>query len=93
METIEAHVGEMETQLSRWGTALDELAAKTDLAAAEAKLDYHRRIDDLKARYGVAQMKLNELRTAESAEEWEIVRASIEKTWDELELAFERLHG
>jgi hypothetical protein len=97
METMEDHVGametQMETQLSHWGAKLDEFAAKADLAAAQSKLDYRERIDALKAKYRLARTKLDELKTAESSQEWEVIQAGIESTWNELEIAFEELTG
>lgn len=93
METMEDHVGEMEAQLSQWGAKLDELVAKADLTAAQARLDHRVRIDELKAKYRLAQAKLDELKAAESSEQWEIIQAGVETTWNELELAFEALTG
>lgn len=93
METMELHVAKMETQLLQWGAKLDELVADADGAAAEAKLAYHKRVDDLKAKYRVAHTKLDELKTAESSETWEIIQAGVANTWDELEVAFEKLSG
>jgi hypothetical protein len=91
METMERHVTEMETQLLRWGAMLDELVAKADEDAAVAKLDYHRRVDALKAKYRVAQTKLDALKTAESSEASEVMQEGVENTWNELEVAFDEL--
>lgn len=93
METMELHVREMETQLLRWGAMLDELVAKSDVDAALARFDYHKRVDDLKAKYRVARTKLDELKTAESSEAWESIQAGVESTWGELEVAFNKLSG
>ncbi|HEY3493933.1 MAG TPA: hypothetical protein VGK73_04575 [Polyangiaceae bacterium] len=93
METMELHVAKMETQLSQWGEKLDQLVAKADVAAVEATLDYHKRVDELKGKYQLARAKLDELKTAESSEKWEIIQAGVESTWNELELALTKLTG
>jgi len=90
METMAAHVGKMETRLKEWGAQLDELVAKGHEASAEAKIDYRKRIDDLKAKHQAAQAKLEELKTAGS-EKWETFKAGVESAWNELEVAFKKM--
>jgi hypothetical protein len=90
MEDRQAHVGKMETRLKKWGAKLDELVAKADGAGADAKVDTLKRIDDLKAKHQVAQARLDELRTT-SGEKWETVKTGVERAWNDLEAAFEKL--
>ena len=90
METREAYTGKMEIRLSRWGHRLDKLTAKAELAGAEAKVDYHQRLDALKANYQAAQAKLVELKAA-GEESGEIIKEGVEKAWNELEIAFKKL--
>ena len=90
MEKLETHVGKMETQLGQWGAKLDELVAKAEEAGTEAKSDYRKHIDDLKAKHQVAQAKLDELRAAGS-EEWETFKVGVESACNELEAAFKKL--
>jgi hypothetical protein len=92
METREAHVGKMEAQLQQWGAKLDELAAKAEAVGADAKLDYRKRIDDLRAKHQAAQARLHELKTAGSTR-WEAFKASAESARNELEIAFKKLTG
>jgi hypothetical protein len=90
METTGAKVGKMEKQLKEWGARLDELTAKADEAGTRAKGDYRKRVDDLRAKYQVAQSKLDELRTAGS-EKWETLKTGVESAWSDLEVAFKKL--
>jgi hypothetical protein len=90
METREAHVGKMEAQLKQWGAKLDELAAKAEEVGAGTKLDYRKRIDDLRAKHEAAHARLHELKTAGSAR-WEALKASAESAWNELEIALKKL--
>lgn len=90
MGSVEDNVGRMETQLKQWGAKLDELIAKADEAGTAAKIDYRKRIDDLKAKHLAATAKLDELKVAGS-EKWETFKSGIESAWGELETAFKKL--
>jgi hypothetical protein len=90
METVEAHVGKMEAELERWGAKLDELTAKADAAGTEAKIDYRRRLDDMREKYDAAQAKLVQLRIAGTGK-WQMFQGDIETAWLELEAAFRKL--
>jgi hypothetical protein len=90
METVEAHVGKMEAELKSWGAKLDALVAKADAAGTGAKIDYRRRLDDVTARYEVAQSKLHKLQAAGSGK-WDTFKADIESAWSDLETAFKKL--
>jgi hypothetical protein len=90
MEETEARVGKMAAQLEHWGAKLDKLAARADKAGTDAKADYHKRLDDLKAKVQVGQAKLVELKAA-SGEKWETIKTGAEAVWNEIEVAFEKL--
>jgi ribosome-associated translation inhibitor RaiA len=89
-DSVEENVGKMETQLKKWGAKLDELIAKADEASTEAKVDYHKRVDELKAKHQAATAKLDELKAAGS-EKWDSFKTGIESAWSELETAFKKL--
>ena len=90
MEKIEARVGEMEVQLREWGVKLEELLAAAELAGAEAKAEYCKRLDGLRAKHQAVRAKLEELRAAGSGK-WETLEAGVEGAWRELDDAFRRL--
>ena len=89
METVEAHVGKMEAELKQWGARLDKLLAKVDAAGTGAKVDYRKRVDELKEKYNVAQA-FGELKAAGSAK-WDTFKGGVESAWSELEKAFAKL--
>ena len=90
MEGPEGHVGKMEAQLSRWGAKLDGLVAKAEKAGTEMKIDQRKRLDDLKAKYQIAQSKLGELKAAGN-EKWATLKTGVENAWKDLEAAFKKL--
>jgi hypothetical protein len=90
METVESHVGKLESQLRTWGARLDEMVAKVEAASTEAKGDYRKRLDELKKKYKVAESRFGELKRAGSGK-WETFRGGIESAWNDLERAFRKL--
>ena len=90
MEKMEPHVGKMEAQLRQWGAKLDELLATAEAAGTEAKADYRKHIDELRAKHQAAQAKLDELKAAGS-DKWETLKAGVEGAWNELDVAFKKL--
>jgi hypothetical protein len=90
METVEAHVGKMETELKQWGTRLDNLLAMADVVGSAAKVDYRQRLDDLKEKYVTAEKRFAELKAAGNAK-WETMQGAVEAAWSELATAFTKL--
>jgi hypothetical protein len=90
METVEAHVGKLEAELRSWGVRLDKLLAKADAAGTGAKIDYRKRLDDLKEKYVTAATKFAELKIAGRGK-WDTLKGGVETAWRELETAFTRL--
>ena len=90
MQMVEANAGRMEAQLRNWGVKLDKVIAKAEAAGTEVKVDYRKGVDDLKAKYKVAQSKFDECRAAGSAK-WGIFKTGLEAAWSDLETAFKKL--
>jgi hypothetical protein len=87
---MEANVEKMEEQLKRWAAQIDGLAAKAHKAGAQAEIEYRLSIDDLKAKRVIAQLKVDEFKTAGS-EKWDGFKAGIELAWRDIEDAFQEL--
>jgi hypothetical protein len=90
MASSEKRVAKLEERLRHWGAKLDELVTKADRIDAEAKLEYHERVDEFRAKQRKAQLLLAELDAAGS-EKWKYLRSGIESSWSELESAFKEL--
>lgn len=86
----EAYQEKIEAQLKEWSARLTELKAKADQATADAKLEMHKQIDDLRARKEAAQQKLNDLK-ATGSEKWENLKAGSEKAMEDLKDAWEKI--
>lgn len=90
MEPVESHLGKLETQLRTWGARLDEMVARADAARTPASGDYRKRLDEVKAKYKVAETRFGELRKAGGAK-WETFQGGIESAWSDLDIAFRKL--
>jgi chromosome segregation ATPase len=90
MDKQKTHMGKMEEQMNQWGATLDDLVAKASEAEKKVKSDYHLGIEELKAKYSEMQSKLKNLKDAEG-DKWDDFKTGIDKSWAELESAFNKL--
>lgn len=81
MSTKDEYVRKMHSKLDLWNAEIDKLSAKADHASAEARAEYHKHMDDLRAKRDAAHKRLDEIRqTGEGA--WEDMKAGVEMAWD-----------
>lgn len=85
MEPEKDDPGRMEAQLKHWGAKLDELVARAEESGADAKAEYRKRLEVLRAKHQNAQSKLAELRAA-GGERWENFKTGMESVWKEIEV-------
>jgi len=89
MKTKEEYQVEMEAQIAKLHTKIDELKVQAALAKADAKDKYHEQIEVLNDKYEVTRVKLQELK-ASSGNAWEDIKSGLESAWDELQASFKR---
>jgi small-conductance mechanosensitive channel len=94
MGTKEAYQEKIEAQIKEWSAKLKEYKAKADQAGADAKVQMHQQMENLRTQKEAAQQKLNEIK-ASSGESWEALKTGSEKilgemkkTWDEMKSKF-----
>jgi hypothetical protein len=90
MEPVESHLGKLETQLRTWGARLEEMVARIEAARTQASGDYRKRLDEVKAKYKVAETRFGELRKA-GIGKWDTFQGGIESAWTDLDRAFKKL--
>lgn len=88
MKNREAYREKLEAQMREWSAKIDLLKAKADQAEAEAKIEYSKRIEDLRQRKEALQAQLAELKNAGDAA-WEEIKSGVEKASAELKSAVE----
>jgi hypothetical protein len=88
----DVYVERIETQLSHWGTRLDDLTAHADVDGAPISVEGPLRIGDLESKYQATQTKLAAWK-AVSGLKWGTCKLRVEQAWDDLEGAFEDLRN
>lgn len=83
MSEKEAYQEKLQAKLDQWRAEIDKLEAKIDQAKADAKINYQKQIEELRAKYGAAKEKLAEVKQAGDGT-WKNFKRGIENTWKEL---------
>ena len=83
MSKKEAYEKKLKSQLDEWNAEIAKLKAKADAAEADAQLEYHKQIEELRTLQNKAKGKLNELKEAGDSA-WEDLTAGIDSAWDSL---------
>jgi len=75
MEKKEAYRNKLEAQMREWSAKIDLLKARADQAEAEAKIEYNKRIEDLRQKKEALKAKLDDLRNASDAASCQLLAA------------------
>lgn len=87
MSEKQAYLKKLEAQLKEWRAKIDAFEAKAQKAKADTRIEYNKKIKDLKTKMSVAMGKLNELKNSSEAA-WEEVKRGVETAWKDLKDAF-----
>jgi chromosome segregation ATPase len=90
MEEKKVYWEKVEAKLKEWGVKIDELEAKAERVKAEVKVEYQKRIKDLRDKKENIAKKLEELKKA-SDEAWQGVKTGVDKAMSELKNAYENI--
>jgi len=83
MNLKEDYAKKMQGQLDEWGAEIDVLKARADKAKAEAQVDFHKKIEELRFKKQAAGEKLATLRKAGDGA-WEDLKTGVESAWESL---------
>jgi hypothetical protein len=83
MSKRDAYVKRMQAQLDEWNRELDGLEAKAKKADAEARAEYEKRLEDVRAKRDDALARMEEFKNA-SDDAFEEIRDGVEKAWSDL---------
>lgn len=86
-EKRNAFVQKLKAQLDEWNADINELETKADQAEVRAKIEYHKRIADLRARFKEVEDKIGELQQADEGA-MENLKQGIETSWEILKASF-----
>jgi len=89
MSSKEEYVEKTKARLRQLDAELEKMEAKAREVAADAKIEWRRRIDDLRARRNDVDGQLQDLeKTGEDA--WGDLRTGFESAWADLSDAFDK---
>ncbi len=88
-ETKQSYQEKMESQLKEWAVKIDLLKAKADKAKASAKVKYDEQIKELRAKQGIFEQRLQEMKGL-GGEAWKEVRTGVDQALDDLRDAIKR---
>ena len=88
-EKRDAYVQKLKSKLDEWNADIGKLEAKADKAEAEAKIEYHKQIADLRSRRKEVEAKIRELQAAGEGA-WEDLKQGLENSWEILKTSFKK---
>ena len=89
MSNRDAYVQKLKAKMEEGNVEIDKLAAKADQAEAESKIEYHKQLEDLRAKRKDVEGKILKLQKAgESA--WEDLKQGLENSWEILKTSFSK---
>jgi Skp family chaperone for outer membrane proteins len=83
MSMKEAYQKKLQAQLDEWNAEIDKLKAKADKAEADAKLEYYKKIEELRSIQETANSKFAKLREASDGA-WEDLKAGVDSACNTL---------
>ena len=86
-EKRDAYVQKLKAQLDEWNADINKLEAESDQAEAGTKIEYQKRIADLRARLKEVGDKIGELQQT-GEEPWENLKQGLENSWEILKANF-----
>lgn len=85
----DAYIEKMEAQLREWNAKIDQLKAKGDIAKADAKVKYYKKVKDLTEKSEGMRRRLDEMKVS-GIEAWDELKLGLEKAWIDLKSALDR---
>lgn len=83
MDRKQAYAQKMEGHLDEWRAEIEKLEAKAKQAQGDAKVEYHRVVDELRAQQEIASHKLaNFQKSSDGA--WEDLKLGVDRAWKNL---------
>ncbi|MEJ2023655.1 MAG: hypothetical protein P8Y00_01290 [Deltaproteobacteria bacterium] len=89
MGNRDAYVQKLKAEMDEWNAEIDKLAAKADEADAEAKIEYHKQLEELRAERKDVEEKIAEVQQAGDSA-WKDLKQGLENSWKILKISFSR---
>jgi len=73
----DAYVEKLQGNIAKWNGEIDEFQAKADKAKADAQVEFHKQIAEIKEKRQALEAKITDLKNA-ADEAWEDVKAGVD---------------
>ncbi|GGO79051.1 hypothetical protein GCM10011348_12390 [Marinobacterium nitratireducens] len=83
MSMKDDYIKRLQAQLDVWDAEIQKLKAQAEVAKADARLEYHKQLEELKKQRQQAQQRLTELREASNSA-WDDLKAGADRAWDSM---------
>jgi DNA mismatch repair ATPase MutS len=80
-ERRDAYIHKLKAMLDEWNAEIDRLAAKEDKAGANAKIEYHKKLDELRAKREDIEARIEAMQKA-GEDAWEDLKFDLESSWE-----------
>ena len=80
-ERRDAYIQKLKDMLKEWNSEIDSLAAKEDKAGPNAKIEYHKKLDELRAKRGDLEARIDAMHKA-GEDAWEDLKFDLESSWE-----------
>ncbi|UUX51171.1 coiled coil domain-containing protein [Nisaea acidiphila] len=88
MTDKDPYIAKAKARIDQWDAEIDKVKAKAEEAEADAKIEYRRQADEMRAQRNKAESRLQDLRAA-SNDAWENLKSGFETAWKDISSAFD----
>jgi len=85
----DAYAQKMKAKLDEWSSEIDRIEARIDQADAESKIEYNKRLEDLRAKRKEVENRLEEVQRA-GENGWTDLKQGLENSWEILKKSLDR---
>jgi len=89
MSERDQYIEKAKAKLDQWNAEIDKLKARADEAGADARIEYGKRLDEMRSHRDEAEKWLRQMRDSSDAA-WSDMKVGFDRAWDQLSGAFER---
>jgi len=88
MTERDQYIEKTKAKIDQWNADIDRMKARAEEVGADARIEYQKRLDEMRAQRDEAEAQLKTLREA-SDDAWRDMKAGFDKAWDNISGAFD----
>ena len=80
-ERRDAYIQRLKSMLDEWNVEIDRLAEREDKAGSNAKIEYHKKLDELRAKREDIKIRIDAMQKS-GDDAWEDLKFDLESSWE-----------